>query len=183
MTSVFSYRPEYFNFNGDQGNLEVLKYATGADLTFTSDPMADLLLVGDASRAALREFENELLELVPIIEKRLQNGDPTLLVGSSYEFFAKRSELLPDLVNGKRFSGFVKLTHEDFEVVGYRNSEVVGSELFVKGGFIGTLMFGPILAKNPDLLKLLAREMQLEIRLGNSYWDLVSEVRRNLTFG
>jgi CobQ-like glutamine amidotransferase family enzyme len=90
---------------------------------------------------------------------------------------------VPDLVNGKRFSGFVKLTHEDFEVVGYRNSEVVGSELFVKGGFIGTLMFGPILAKNPDLLKLLAREMQLEIRLENSYWDLVSEVRRNLTFG
>ncbi len=182
MTSVFSFEPKYFNQNGDQGNLEVLEFVTGQKLIQTSDPAADLVLFGDASRAAMRRFAPELLRLMPAIEARLAAGLPTLLIGSSYEFFAEHSDLLPKLAKGQRVSKFVRVNHAGSEVVGYRNSEVLDSELFIRAGFVGTLLFGPLLAKNPELLRLFAQNLSLDISVDQSYWDLVEQVRQNLIF-
>lgn len=183
MTSVFSFRPEHFNQNGDQENLAVLEYATGTKFEHVDDLAADLLLFGDAPRAAMREFEGELAGLVPSIEARLDAGLATLLIGSCYEFFAAHSPLLPDLARGARVSAFVSVKHEGFEAVGYRNSEVLGSELFLKEGFIGTLFFGPLLAKNPELLKLVSASLGLALTADQGYWDDVRKVRENLIFG
>ena len=182
MTTVFSFQPEYFNQNGDQGNLEVLEYVSSQRLTHTSDPLADLMLVGDASRASMRQFGQQLFDLQPAVEKRLQDGLPTLLVGSSFEFYSEHSDLLPKLAKGQRVSKFVKVNHAGSEVVGYRNSEVLDSELFIRGGFVGTLLFGPLLAKNPDLLKLFAQKLSLNISVDASYWELTEQVRQNLIF-
>lgn len=182
MTTVFSFQPEYFNQNGDQANLEVLEYATGSRLTRIGDPAADLLVVGDASRAAMRKFSSEMQALQPHIEERLELGRPTLLVGSSFEFYSDRSEMLPKLPRGPRVSKFVKVDHAGSEVVGYRNSEVVDSELFIRGAFVGTLLFGPLLAKNPDLLSMFANALGLDFSLDDSYRELVSQVRQNLIF-
>lgn len=182
MTSVFSFEPEYFNQNGDQGNLEVLEYATSKKFLVTSNPEADLMLIGDASRAAIRHFTPELTKLQPAIEARLKNGLPTLLVGSSYEFYASQSEFLPKLAKGHRVSKFVKVDYAGSRVVGYRNSEVLDSELLVRGGFVGTLLFGPLLAKNPDLLKLFTDQLSLDLVVGEDYWNLVNQVRQNLIF-
>lgn len=182
MTTVFSFEPEYFNQNGDQGNLEVLEHATSQRFTRSLDPSADLLIVGDASRAAMRRFSSELLALQPHVEARLEQGRPTLLVGSSFEFYSENSELLPGLLRGPRVSKFVKVNHAGSEVVGYRNSEVVDSELFVRGAFVGTLLFGPILAKNPDLLGMFAAALNLKLSLDDSYLELAKQVRQNLIF-
>jgi CobQ-like glutamine amidotransferase family enzyme len=76
----------------------------------------------------------------------------------------------------------VKVNHAGSEVVGYRNSEVLDSELFIRGGFVGTLLFGPLLAKNPDLLKLFAQKLSLNISVDASYWELTEQVRQNLIF-
>jgi len=182
VTTVFSFRPEYFNQNGDQGNLEVLEYVTGRRLTRIADPAADFVVVGDASRAAIREFGPELLALQPQIEERLEQGRPTLLVGSSFEFYSDRSEMLPKLSRGPRVSKFVKVGHAGHEVVGYRNSDVVDSDLYIRGAFLGTLLFGPLLAKNLDLLSIIANALKLEISLDDPYRELVTQVRQNLIF-
>lgn len=182
MTSVFSFEPEYFNQNGDQGNLEVLEHATSRNFLRTSDPEADFMLIGDASRAAIRHFTPELTKLQPAVEARLQNGLPTLLIGSSYEFFASQSELLPKLVLGDRVSKFVRVDYAGSKVVGYRNSEVLDSELFVRGGFVGTLLFGPLLAKNPEMLRLFAEHLKIAVTVDDGYWNLVTQVRQNLIF-
>jgi CobQ-like glutamine amidotransferase family enzyme len=72
--------------------------------------------------------------------------------------------------------------HAGSEVVGYRNSEVVHSELFIRGAFLGTLLFGPLLAKNLDLLSIIANALKLEISLDDPYRELVTQVRQNLIF-
>lgn len=183
MTSVFSFRPEFFNQNGDQGNIEVLEYAAGTRFTVSEQPQADLLVIGDASRAAIREFESELLALVPEVERRFASGLPTVVVGNSYEFFASKSKLLPNLESGKRISAFVEVDFEGQKVYGYRNSTVTDGELLISGGFVGTLLFGPILAKNEGLLLRIAEELGLKVTIPEDYQKLALEARKNVTFG
>lgn len=182
MTSVFSFEAQFFNQNGDQGNLAVLEHVTGKKLLKIDDPTADLVIIGDASRAAMRRFTPELTALIPAIEQRLREGLPTLLVGSSFEFYCEQSDVLPTLTRGPRESKFVTVNHGGSQVVGYRNSDVLGSELFVRGCFVGTLLFGPILAKNPDLLRLFSESLGLKLEVQNSYWQLTEQVRANLIF-
>ena len=165
MTSVFSFRPEYFNNNGDQGNIEALEHFTGSKFTTTAITGADFVLFGDASRAAMREFREELETFVSPLETRLNEGSPTLLVGSSYEFFADLIKDIPDLQFGDRVSEFRSAMSSGFEVKGYRNSEVQGSDLFVSGMFIGTTLFGPVLAKNPVLSEAVAKSLGLDLAI------------------
>jgi CobQ-like glutamine amidotransferase family enzyme len=161
MTSVFSFRPEYFNNNGDQGNIEALEHFTGSKFTRAEISGADFVLFGDASRAAMREFREELEAFVSPLEKRLKEGSPTLLVGSSYEFFAARIKAIPDLKYGDRVSEFRTAMSSGFEVKGYRNSEILGSDLFMSGMFVGTTLFGPVLAKNLALADAFAKSLGL----------------------
>lgn len=157
MIRLASFRPEFFNANGDQGNLEVLEKQIewrGGESETTHDLSKDFdfLLIGDASRAAMREFEGELLDLVPVLENRLANGKATLLVGSAHEFYAGKVIGLKKLTRGKRRSEFRSLTAAGVKAFGYRNSEV-DVDLVVSGAFISTTLFGPVLAKSPDLLE------------------------------
>jgi hypothetical protein len=149
MIKVFSYRPEYFNNNGDQGNLEALAHFTKSEISMCGIEEAEFVLFGDASRAAMREFEPELEALVKTLDARLKAGKPTLLVGSCYEFFASRIEGIPSLKLGDRVSEFRGATSSGITVKGYRNSEVVSQDLFISGHFVATTLFGPVLAKNP----------------------------------
>ena len=165
MTSVFSFRPEYFNNNGDQGNIEALEHFTGSKFTTAEIVGADFVLFGDASRAAMREFHEELETFVSPLEKRLKEGSPTLLVGSSYEFFASRIKSIPNLKFGDRVSEFRTANSSGFEVKGYRNSEVLDIDLFISGMFIGTTLFGPVLAKNLDLAEAVAKTLGLDVSI------------------
>jgi CobQ-like glutamine amidotransferase family enzyme len=83
---------------------------------------------------------------------------------------------------GARVSKFVRVNHAGSQVVGYRNSEVLDSELYVRGNFVGTLLFGPVLAKNPELLKLFVDALSLSFTVGDEYWKLTEQVRQNLIF-
>ena len=165
MTSVFTFRPEFFNNNGDQGNIEALEHFTGTKFDSSGIEGADFVLFGDASRAAMREFRDELEAFVAPLETRLREGLPTLLVGSSYEFFAPRIEAIPDLSYGDRVSEFRTVMSSGFEVSGYRNSEIVDRDLFISGMFVGTTLFGPVLAKNPALAEAFAKKLGLELSI------------------
>lgn len=163
MTSVFSFRSQYFNNNGDQGNLEALEHFSRSTFEIASIEGADFVLFGDASRAAMREFEAELEKCVPVLELRLSKGLPTLLVGSCYEFFARRISSMPNLEYGDRVSEFREVAAAGMRIKGYRNSEVYGNDLFISGLFVGTTLFGPVLAKNIELLQRMAAGLGLEV--------------------
>jgi len=139
--------PEHFNNNGDQGNMEVLS----AELATVKAPhkaiveidSADFVLLGDASRAAMRHYETELEGLRPLVRERFARGLATLLVGSSYEFFAK--DLGLELRQVARKSEFVS-----GEYFGYRNTEYDLEPVTRNGLFVATSLYGPFLAKNPS---------------------------------
>ncbi|MGA1114596.1 MAG: hypothetical protein ACO3TI_06565 [Aquiluna sp.] len=149
MITTFALMPEHFNNNGDQGNMEVLS----AELAAVKAPhkaiveieSADFVLLGDASRAAMRHYETELEGLRPLVRERFAQGLPTLLVGSCYEFFA--SDLGLELRPVARRSEFVA-----GEYFGYRNTEYDLTPVTRNGLFVATSLYGPFLAKNPGYL-------------------------------
>jgi hypothetical protein len=147
--STFSFVPEHFNNNGDQGNIEVLsmelKAAKVEHAVVDQIEKADFVLFGDASRAAMRHYEIELEGYRPLIRGRYSKGLATLLVGSSYEFFAK--DLGLELRQVARKSAFVS-----GEYFGYRNTEHDLEPVTRNGLFVATSLYGPFLAKNPSYL-------------------------------
>ena len=161
MIRIASFRPEFFDNNGDQGNIEALVAeltAVGAAFEISEDCVgADFLLIGDSSIAAHEHFEAELSALLPELKLRLTAGKPTLLVGRSWEYFAPLLGVI--LTHGERISKFVQLRVSEHEVIGYHNSTVIEPRFFVSGAFMGTTLFGPLLAKNPSLLKLLGNSL------------------------
>lgn len=163
MIKFFSFEPEYFNNNGDQGNLEALKHYLKVELQPAGLPDSDIALFGDASRAALREFGPQLDGLIPELEARLQEGKPTLLVGSTFEYLMPRIQGLPKVERGARISEFRTCQLDGLQVKGYRNTDLVGPDLFVRGAFVGTTLFGPVLAKNLGLLHVFAEALGREV--------------------
>jgi len=157
VSTYFSFHPEHFNNNGDQGNLDVLKFFLSKQSIAFEEvhdmTNADFVLIGDASRAALREHGNHILEMASELERRYASGLPTLLVGSSYEFFATRVSWLEAPKLGAAVSEFRTVnTKQAGQVFGYRNSRVLDFDFVRKGDFIATTLYGPLLAKNPALL-------------------------------
>lgn len=176
MTLYFSFHKEFFDNNGDQGNLSVLKYFLGQQLVAFDEvseiAAADFVLVGDASRAALREYGKELLDIAPALEQRYSSGLPTLVVGSSYEFLASQVEWLETPSLGPVVSELRAInTDQAGLVLGYRNSSITDLDFVRSGNFVATTMFGPILAKNPALLD------QMLIACGGSLANWKPEMR------
>ena len=149
MISLFSFMPEHFSNNGDQGNIEVLSTELNAarveHAAIDKIEKADFVMFGDASRAAMRHYESELEGYRPLIRERFSKGLATLLVGSTYEFFAK--DLGLELRQVARKSEFV-----NGDYFGYRNTEYDLEPVTRNGLFVATSLYGPFLAKNPSYL-------------------------------
>ncbi len=186
MITIASFKPEYFDNNGDQGNITALI----AQLNSVAAPFertdvcvgADFLMVGDSSIAAHEHFEKDLLELLPELKLRLKAGKPTLLVGRSWEFFAPL--LGTRVTNEERISKFFELRVAEHEVIGYHNSTLLEPKFFISGAFIGTTLFGPLLAKNPSVLKLIGTSLGVDFD-GEFFREserLARQVREAITF-
>lgn len=170
MITLSSFRPELFNRNADQGNMLVLAKqlqwrGVESQQTLEFDPSADFLIIGDAFNAVMREYAAELLELAPTLQQRLDAGMPTLLVGSSYEFFIGVLDGIPTPKRGQRVSEFREARSNSLSAFGYRNTDLEGDDLFVKGSFIATTLFGPVLAKSPELLQAILRGLGVQSEL------------------
>ena len=184
MIKLASFRPEFFNNNGDQGNLEVLEKQLswrGIPVTITEElDGADLVLFGDASRAAMREFASELEGQLALLKGRLENNLPTLLIGSCHEFFAPKLGLT-QLRKVTRASEFRELEADGVHAFGYRNSEV-DVDLEIRGFFVSTTLFGPVLAKSPELLERILEGLgvrtPLDSEKSQSLDEMVREIRR-----
>lgn len=153
MISIYSYRPELFNNNGDQGSIEVLIAAlteAGVSYSLSEAVDADFVLIGDCSIAVLEKYRKEILALAPQLRTRLEKGKPTLIVGRAYELLAP--ELGISTQTGERESKFCLESVGQEEFFGYHNSIVTSPKVFKQGTFIGTTLFGPFLAKNANAL-------------------------------
>ena len=180
MIKLGTFKPEYFNNNGDQGNIEVLKKQLewrGLQCSVTSTELAesDFLLVGDASRAVMREFEPDLSTLTALVQERLDTGKATLLVGSSHEYFCSKLLGLPDLKTLSRVSEFREVTSGSQKAFGYRNTDK-DVDLFVDKAFITTSLFGPVLAKNQNLLDLVLSSIGVNVELPSEHQSRLTEL-------
>ena len=176
MTKVFTFQPEYFNNNGDQGNLEALAHFTKQPLDSVGINEAAFVLVGDASRAAMRHFLVELDEILPTLQHRLENSLPTLIIGSSFEYFSGRLSGMPKPVHGERVSEFRTAKSDGVEASGYRNSTLVSQDLFIRGAFVGTTLFGPVLAKSPQLLRRITDALGLSVSMTTQEKEWISKI-------
>lgn len=180
--SLVSFAAEHFNNNGDQGNLDVLRFHLAASgqkveiLGQSQAEIADFLLVGDCSRAALRFYKPGLDALVPALKARLAAGSPTLLVGSSYEYLSEQIGLgIPNSVT--RVSDFMSVQTVGLELVGYCNSETDLPVAQVKDCFIATKLFGPIFATNPVLLERILTRLGGELKLTENMQEDIAQIR------
>lgn len=177
MIKLFTFQPYYFNNNGDQGNLDVLTYFMKQQAVeyknVDSIEDCDFALLGDASIAVMQHYEQELGQLRSEIVKRHAAGAPTLLVGSTYEYFAKDLGMQPG--TKVRFSGF--LTTSD-GVFGYQNSDSDLPAFYSNGLFMATNLFGPLLAKNPKLLVELSQGLGFDAQLPKEQLEWIGAIRK-----
>lgn len=192
MITISSFEPELFNRNADQGNMLVLRKQLqwrGIEVEDLGqfDAEADFVLIGDAFNAVMKQYRSQLLDLVPTLQARLDLGRPTLLVGSSYEFFLDAVTGLPSAKRSERVSEFRAAEHSGLKAFGYRNTDLDSNDLFVKGAFIGTTLYGPVLAKSPDLLKVvldgLGVKEGLDDAMANRLAGYLAEVIRTSSAG
>jgi len=173
MIKLATFMPTYFNNNGDQGNIEVLSKQLewrGVQCSVTSSDLAesDFLLIGDGSRAVMREFDTGLSAMTDLVAERLSTGKATLLVGSAHEFFCARLPKLPDLKKSPRVSEHREVESDNLKVFGYRNNEI-DVDFYIQEAFISTSLFGPILAKNENLLNIVLTSMGATKELPDVY--------------
>ena len=181
MIRVFNFEPKFFNNNGDQGSIEVLTVLLqrqGAAIQFVDSlDDADFALFGDASIATMEHFRDRLAKFSSSLLDRHAAGAPTLLVGSCYEHFAQQLGL--PLRPMERQSDF----EESAGVFGYRNSVLDLPSFYENGLFWGTQLFGPLLAKNPQLTARLMSHFGYEAAYTAQELSWVDEIRRRAIGG
>lgn len=168
--TVASFRPEFFNVIGDQGNLDVLCAEAGwagvdcvrVELTSANAATADFVLLGAASLSAMRALEPELAELEPHLLERTAAARPSLYLGSSYIRFAPAVFGLQPAAT-QRVSDYYRGDFNGNSVVGYLNSDSTLPPLTTVSGQIGSLLSGPLLAKNRWLLEAYADRLGFEL--------------------
>ena len=157
--------PQHLNLNGDLGNAEVISkqlewrglaseivnIETVADL---STPL-DYILVGHGSTAAWAALETLLHSMAPSLKKLISSGTPGLAISTGFEKLVEQGALGNLAVSKlpERISKFHVQGDGDSEVLGYLNTDVDLPILHREGNWISTLLHGPVLAKNPNLLE------------------------------
>jgi len=171
---LLAFEPTLHNQNGDLANLTMIARvleSVGVPVSIGHEEWSaesflscDLALVGDASIAAMGATATKFLELPDLIKSRNEAGRLTLLVGSSYERLAG-SLLSLTPTPSPRFSGFSACEFSGEVVWGYVNTIVELPRIFRRGSIIGTQFFGPLLARNPSLVRQIISAWGLETNL------------------
>ena len=156
--------PNHLNLNGDLGNVAVIQAQLAwrgiaseiVDIESLAqlDQPIDFIFAGHGSIAAWADIESELEAMFPVINSLIRSGLPALAISTGYEAFAKGK-----LVDGleltqlpERLSNFTVFEDGANEILGYLNTDVNLPTIFRQANFIGCMLHGPVLAKNPELL-------------------------------
>jgi hypothetical protein len=120
----------------------------------------------------MNHYEKQLTKLRKLIAMRYEKGLPTLLIGSAYSFFAPELGITQEPT--KRESKFVTTPEGYF---GYRNSDNNLPVCTVKGAFIASSLYGPLLAKNPQLLQVVLEKLGAKMVLPTQVTSLIETIR------
>ncbi len=170
--------PRHLNLNGDLANAGVLAKRLGwygygsnvslVDLNDAAPGRVDLVVLGHGSPGAWSEILKDGGEALAWLERAIESGVLVLAIGSGFEHLAARGYFGDQLKNasaslGVRRSEFAVATAEVFdegiEVLGYVNSESNLPLIANSERLVGTLLHGPLLAKNPKLADAIIRQM------------------------
>jgi CobQ-like glutamine amidotransferase family enzyme len=163
--------PDHLNLNGDLANIRVLQKRlawrgvtatvslVGKDGAIPTD--ADFILLGHGSEAAWVDLAKDLERLRPKLINAFESGVAGLAVASGYERLFDQNEtpsiglIQAKVLRTERTSRFVLATLEGQEALGYLNSDAQLEPLMRIKNVIGTLLHGPVLAKNAWLAELI----------------------------
>ena len=160
MIRLLELYPEHLNLNGDRGNLLVLQrrlewaqvpvqafvHRAGQPLPATRP---DFVLLGHGSSAAWRQVYGDLSRIVTQLEQWMNEGTQVLAVSSGFAALHGLVKGLPSSINRReRVSKFVEVSIGEQSVVGYLNSDLELEPFVHDENLIGTLLHGPVLAKN-----------------------------------
>jgi hypothetical protein len=73
-------------------------------------------------------------------------------------------------------SEFREISTSEFKVRGYRNSEILGNDFYMKALFIGTSLYGPVLAKNMALVNAIAKGLGIELDISDEQREWISRL-------
>ncbi len=153
--------PEHLNLNGDLANVLVLRrqfemrgYEVEVQAIRKGDPLPesfDLFLLGHGSAAAWQDIRDDLTRVLPILKSATDRLASGLVVASGFENSAKILFGLESSTKSRR-SEFAIAEVGGHEVLGYVNSESDLPLAIWSKNILGTLLHGPVLAKNPQLI-------------------------------
>lgn len=156
--------PDHLNLNGDYGNVEVISKQlqwrgiaseiVRIDSVEQLEARLDFVIIGHGSTAAWAAIEEKFRSFVPALSVLKYAGTPLLSVSTGFEQLVSHG-LFSDLQLQRaqqRTSKFVVHSDDDREVLGYLNSDAELPAVHREGNWIGTLLHGPVLVKNPELL-------------------------------
>ena len=160
MIRLLELYPEHLNLNGDRGNLVVLQrrlewaaievqvssYRPGESL---GSEAPDFVLLGHGSPAAWRQIYADLARIAPTLQSWIDGSTQMLAVSSGFAALHGLIRGLPtEVIKVPRISKFEVAEFENCQVVGYKNTDLDLPTLERFGNLIGTVLHGPILAKN-----------------------------------
>jgi CobQ-like glutamine amidotransferase family enzyme len=163
--------PDHLNLNGDLANIRVLQKRLAwrgvtatvslVDKNGTIPTDADFILLGHGSEAAWVDLAKDLERLRPKLISAFESGVAGLAVASGYERLFDQNEtptiglIQAKVLRTERTSRFVLATLDGQEALGYLNSDAQLEPLMRIKNVIGTLLHGPVLAKNAWLAELI----------------------------
>jgi len=163
MIRLLELYPDHLNLNGDRGNLVVLQrrlewsdidvsvssYRPGSSL---GGEAPDFVLLGHGSPAAWRQIYADLARIAPTLQAWIDGSTQMLAVSSGFAALHGLLRGLPNQVNKvPRISKFEVVDFADSQVVGYKNTDLDLPTIERFGNLIGTVLHGPLLAKNSQL--------------------------------
>ncbi len=166
--SLVALFPNHLNLNGDLANIRVLQQQLAwrgveSSVSFVekgnSIPKgADFLLLGHGSEAAWNDLERDLRSIKTELVEAFEQGMPGLAVASGFERLydltprASLNLLREPVLRTERSSRFALAELGGNQALGYLNSDAQLPLLTKIHNLYGTLLHGPILAKNQWLV-------------------------------
>lgn len=173
MISLVALFPNHLNLNGDLANIKVLQQrlawrnvdcvVTFVDKGENVPAGADFILLGHGSEAAWADLQDDLHRITPELTKAFENGLPGLAVASGYERLFKLEDGVSLALDSRvvkrieRSSKFVIAELGENRALGYVNSDAELEPLIRLQNLFGTLLHGPVLAKNVWLAESIIR--------------------------
>lgn len=163
MIRLLELYPDHLNLNGDHGNLVVLQRRlewAGIEVEVSShrsghslgNQAPDFVLLGHGSPAAWRQIYADLVRIAPTLENWIDSSTQMLAVSSGFAALHGLLGGMPTRVNKvPRISKFESADFEGDQVVGYKNTDLDLPTIARFGNLIGTVLHGPLLAKNSQL--------------------------------